>query len=413
MLVLGAGPIGVEAALHAALRGWDVRVLEAGRPAEHLLAWGHIRTFSPWEMNCSVAGLEVLAAQGQRPFDDPGHHPTGRALARDYVVPLTRTPFLLGRVEAGCRVLGVSRDRTLKGDLVGDPMRGLRPFRVLASRKGREVLFESDVVIDATGTFGQHRYLGNGGLPAPGELDAGDRIDYRPVDVTARRREFAGKSILLVGGGHSAMTTAVALKSIVSETAPTRVTWAVRTDRQPYFARVPDDPLPERDRLVVEAAAIAAGSARGFTFIPGATIEAIAGAASRARRANRAGRRPARGGRLRVTLRTPRGEQQVAADRILAQVGFQPDRGIYSELQVHECYASAGPMKLAASLLGAGSADCLSQPASSAEVLTNPEPGFFILGAKSYGRNSNFLIRTGIEQVKTLLAAIGPARLVA
>lgn len=395
MLVLGAGPVGVEAALHAALRGWDVRVLEAGRPAEHLLAWGHVRMFSPWEMNCSTVGLEVLEAQGESPFVDPGRCPIGRELARNYVVPLTKTPFLRGRVLAGCRVLGVSRDRTLKGDLVGDPVRGLRPFRVLAQKDGREVLFASDVVLDTTGTFGQPRRLGNGGLPAPGEFAAAARIDDRPVDFEARRREFAGKSILLVGGGHSAMTAAVALKEIAAERPRTRVYWAVRSDRQPYFRRIPDDPLPERDRLVVEASAIAAGAAEGFTLIPGATVEAIA-----------------KGQRLRVTLRTPAGERKIAVDRILAHVGFQPDRGIYSELQIHECYASSGPMKLAASLLGAGG-DCLSQPASSAEVLTNPEPGFFILGAKSYGRNSNFLIRTGVEQVKTLLASIGPARLVA
>jgi len=31
--------------------------------------------------------------------------------------------------------------------------------------------------------------------------------------------------------------------------------------------------------------------------------------------------------------------------------------------------------------------------------LRNPEPGFFILGAKSYGRNSNFLLRIGWQQV--------------
>jgi hypothetical protein len=32
-------------------------------------------------------------------------------------------------------------------------------------------------------------------------------------------------------------------------------------------------------------------------------------------------------------------------------------------------------------------------------VLLNPEPGFFILGMKSYGRNSAFLLQTGHEQI--------------
>jgi hypothetical protein len=70
-------------------------------------------------------------------------------------------------------------------------------------------------------------------------------------------------------------------------------------------------------------------------------------------------------------------------------------------------------MNLAAALLGSASGDCLAQPAASADVLANPEPGFYILGAKSYGRNSNFLIRTGHRQIATVLAALGPARRVA
>ena len=58
-------------------------------------------------------------------------------------------------------------------------------------------------------------------------------------------------------------------------------------------------------------------------------------------------------------------------------------------------------MKLAASLLGA-SGDCLAQPAAGIETLISPEPDFYILGSKSYGRNSSFLLRVGIEQVAAL-----------
>ncbi len=39
-------------------------------------------------------------------------------------------------------------------------------------------------------------------------------------------------------------------------------------------------------------------------------------------------------------------------DRVIANVGYTPDTSLYRELQVHECYASLGPMKLAAALLG-------------------------------------------------------------
>ena len=64
-------------------------------------------------------------------------------------------------------------------------------------------------------------------------------------------------------------------------------------------------------------------------------------------------------------------------------------------------YASGAPMKLAAALLGAagGGGDCLALGGFGPETLVNPEPRYFIVGAKSYGRNSAFLMRTGWEQV--------------
>ena len=52
-------------------------------------------------------------------------------------------------------------------------------------------------------------------------------------------------------------------------------------------------------------------------------------------------------------------------------------------------------MKLAASLLGAGggSGDCLDQRSAGDETLMSPEPGVFVIGMKSYGRGSAFLLR--------------------
>ena len=62
-------------------------------------------------------------------------------------------------------------------------------------------------------------------------------------------------------------------------------------------------------------------------------------------------------------------------------------------------------MKLAATLLAAagGSGDCLKQAAPGAATLRNPEPRFYILGMKSYGRNSSFLMRVGYEQCALLV----------
>jgi hypothetical protein len=87
---------------------------------------------------------------------------------------------------------------------------------------------------------------------------------------------------------------------------------------------------------------------------------------------------------------------------VLALNGGVGDASLYRQLQVHECYATAAPVKLSAALLaqsGEGPADCLALQPPGPETLVNPEPGFFILGAKSYGRNSQFLLQVGWQQV--------------
>jgi hypothetical protein len=38
--------------------------------------------------------------------------------------------------------------------------------------------------------------------------------------------------------------------------------------------------------------------------------------------------------------------------------------------------------------------------------LAHPEPGFFIVGMKSYGRAPTFLLATGYEQVRSVVAAL-------
>ena len=66
---------------------------------------------------------------------------------------------------------------------------------------------------------------------------------------------------------------------------------------------------------------------------------------------------------------------------------------------------------LTARLASPGAAgDCLSQVAHGAETLRTPEPGYFILGAKSYGRNPNFVLSVGQRQVEEVFALLDAER---
>jgi len=45
LLVVGAGPIGLAAALGGSQRGWDVTVLEQGEVGDSLRRWGSAKFF--------------------------------------------------------------------------------------------------------------------------------------------------------------------------------------------------------------------------------------------------------------------------------------------------------------------------------------------------------------------------------
>jgi hypothetical protein len=116
-------------------------------------------------------------------------------------------------------------------------------------------------------------------------------------------------------------------------------------------------------------------------------------------------------GKVNVTLRKTIGEpQEVIVDRVLSLTGAVGDHHLYRQLQVHECYATCGPMQLSAALFaaaGAGS-DCMKQKSLGVEALKSPEPRFFLLGQKSYGRNTSFLLRVGWAQVAEVMAELQP-----
>ena len=390
--ILGAGPIGLEAALYASALGHEVTVLEQGHIAENLAKWGHVTLFSPWKMNHTPLARQALEGLGWRRWPDPDSFQTGMDYLAAYLIPLSSLPHLRSRIFEGHRVLAVSKEGLLKGEKIGDAERLRSPFRILVATPSGEKILRADRVLDATGTYHRPNWLGSGGIPAPGEREARADISYALDDTLGKdRAAYAGRRILLVGCGYSAATSLVALRQLVREAPETSVLWATRSRQERPYTELPDDPLPVRRGLAQEANRIAAQGERGIRRIPGREVGSI--------------ERLARGG-MEVRLLSEEGEEIVAVDRILANVGYQPERNLYAELQVHECYASSGPMKLAAALLSAGTSDCLALGGQEAETLTNPEPGFFILGAKSYGRNSSFLLRTGFEQIRDVFRLV-------
>jgi NADPH-dependent 2,4-dienoyl-CoA reductase/sulfur reductase-like enzyme len=91
LAIIGAGPIGLEAAALALELGFDVHVFERGEVGAHALAWGHVRMFTPWRMNIGPASARLLSRHGWS-APDPAAHPTGAELAERLLSPLAATP---------------------------------------------------------------------------------------------------------------------------------------------------------------------------------------------------------------------------------------------------------------------------------------------------------------------------------
>jgi hypothetical protein len=212
-------------------------------------------------------------------------------------------------------------------------------------------------------------------------------------DVLGLRREhYAGKRVMVIGAGASAATTVADLATLADEAPGTSIVWVTRKSRGAVYPPISDDPLPGRVALHARARQLVAGGHPAIAHVGEALVEGF--------EYNSATHR------YRVTLMVGGQARHEQVDRVIVNTGFGPDSSIHRELQFHECYASRGPMKLAAALLGAGAGDCLDTPALGADVLANPEPDFFVLGGKSYGTGSHFLLETGYKQVEDVVAQL-------
>ena len=403
--IIGAGPVGLEAALRARVEGYDAVVYESATVGEHFRRYGPMRLFTPFHMNSTGLGRERLRAAGVKlPADE--EILTGAELRERYLLPLARLEELSGVVVEGARVIAIARDGFTKartGSRAGSPFL----LRIQGARGQR--LERADAVIDASGVYATPNATGPSGLPAEGEERIQEQLESHLPDLPGEARpRYAGRRILLVGDGRSAATAVADLDELVrsgGEGAKTRVDWVHRARGGSAFAPIPRtelEQLPVLRELDQRAGRIVRESS-WLRRHEGATILSYRAIPS---------------GAIEVTLSDPPGkERRFEVDRVLALVGYRPDLSLFRELQIHLCYASEGPMALAAAILGAQGSDpasgkgCLDQVAHGPESLKNPEPDFYVLGAKSYGRNPNFLLSLGhrqIEDVMTLLGAAEP-----
>jgi N-acetylglutamate synthase-like GNAT family acetyltransferase len=386
--VLGAGPVGLAAAAKLIERGIPFFVLEAASTVgANLVDYGHVRLFSPWRYDIDPTMAKLLEPTGWR-APDPEVLPLAGEVVDQVLKPFAQLPHVASVLHLDTRVVSITREGF---DKVKSAGREQAPFVIRAIRHGETIELKARAVIDSTGTWNHPNPLGASGLPAIGEPEMAERIFYGIPDVlgTARGR-YAGKRTLVVGAGHSAANALLGLADLARKAPGTQLVWSVRS---PTLARVfgggAADALPARGALGTALRSLR--DSGGLEFHAGLRITRI----------------DELEGRLRVLGVDVQGRDQFidGIDEIVCATGQRPDLSLTSELRVKldpwlESNADLGP------LIDPNLHSCGTVRPHGHRELGHPEPGLYTVGVKSYGRAPTFLMATGFEQVRSVVAAI-------
>ncbi len=384
--IIGAGPVGLAAAAHVIERGLTPIVLEAGPEAGHAVRqWQHVQLFSPWEYNVDKAAARLLAPTGWN-SPDPQVYPTGAELLDRYISPLaTKTP-LKDVIRTSSRVTGVTRVGFDKAKTKG---REAAPFELrYQNGKGPETLC-AEAVIDASGTWESPNPAGANGLAALGESEAASQISYGMPDVLGRgRARFAGKTVAVLGAGHSAMGTLIDLTTLARQVPGTRPIWLLRGNNPAKaFGGGANDKLAARGELGAQfAALVASGEVQVEVDFRVSVIGKL-------------------DGRLRISTASGCCGRHLVADELIIATGFRPDLSFLSEIRLRLDPAIEAPFALAP-LIDPNEHSCGTVRPHGARELEQDDRGFYFAGMKAYGRAPTFLMITGYEQVRSIAADI-------
>lgn len=383
--IIGAGPIGLAAAAHLAERQLPFIVFEASPGvAASFASTAHVKLFSDWKMNVDRAAVRLLEAAGWRP-PSPEQFPTAGEMRSRYLEPLAAA--FGDRIRYQTRVESVTRRGFDKVKTTGREHAAF-VLRVRTPTGDDDVAARA--VLDASGTWGSPNWMGANGIPARGELEHAAHITYGMPDVLGPLRErYANRRVLVVGAGHSAAGSLLALAELASSAPQTSLVWVVRgANLARVFGGGDNDGLPQRGQLGSRLKALT--EAGQLELIRGLHIESIAG----------------RDGHLTVAGERDGATQRIEGiDEVIVATGARPDHALTRELRLRLDPWLESPDALAP-LIDPNVHSCGSVPPHGHRELAHPEVGFYAVGAKSYGRAPNFLLATGYEQVRSVVAAI-------
>jgi thioredoxin reductase len=379
--IIGAGPIGLAAAAHLSATNEKFIIIESGHSVGmNILQWGHVRLFSTWNYNVDKVAVKLLEDNGWK-APVMKRLPFGKELVEDYLMPLAELPQIKPFIQLNAKVVAVSKQGL---DKMKDAKRDEQSFVLYVETDGHTERIQAKAVIDATGTWGQPNPVNADNVWTQQEKSLSSRITYGIPDIKGKDRStFEHKRVAVVGGGHSAINTILELANLEG----TEIVWVLRKKRvEEVYGGEALDALPARGQLgsrihqLVESGVIQVHT----PFLIHQVIEEDDT----------------------LTIQGTSKHEEATMhhiDQIIANTGSRPDFSFLREIRLDLDPATESVSALAP-LIDPNIHSCGTvRPHGEAE-LRQPEKNFYVVGMKSYGRAPTFLMATGYEQVRSIVA---------
>ena len=385
--IIGAGPVGLAAAAHLKVRNLPFLLFEAGKTvASNILSWRHIRVFSPWRYNIDKAARQLLSSTEWQSPDDEAL-PTGEELYNEYFKPLAALPALKANIMLGAKVLSIGRKNVDKMKTWG---REALPYVIQVLRENEIEQYYVKGVIDASGTWNSPNPIGSGGVYALGEVENHEKIFYGIPDILQQDElRYKNKSVLVVGSGHSAINAILELDKLKEKYPATEIHWVVRKNSIiDVFGGQENDALAARGALGIRIEELIVNDR--VSVYTSFQIQQII------RQENK------------LTIVGFQDNQQLALpgiDEIISNTGSRPDFSFLREVRLNIDPSLESVAKIA-ELIDPNIHSCGTVRPHGEKELRQPDKDFYIVGSKSYGRAPTFLMATGYEQVRSIVAAL-------
>ncbi|MDZ4724654.1 MAG: NAD(P)-binding domain-containing protein [Leptospira sp.] len=386
--IIGAGPVGMAAAAQLVHRNKSFIILEKGNDVgHHLSKWENVKMFSPWEYNIDKDAKDLLTEYN---WIAPNSFelPTGGEFIQKYLRPLSNLPIIKPFLHLNSTVTAIHRFGIDKGKTAG---RESFPFEIEYIQHGKVKRLFAGAIIDATGTWGNPNPAGSSGDFALGEKQLYEHFHYNIPNFSHKNIEieFGNKSVAVVGSGHSAIHSILELQKLKTLYPNTSILWILRRNYdKKLLGGGLNDALPERGSLGLNVHNLVQ-SGQVTVFNPFRIISF--------EKKN-----------FKIEIKGFNELQNhtiTNVDKIIVNTGSRPDFSFLRELRYFTDPALECVPELT-TLIDPNVHSCGTVRAHGELELRQPEPNFYIVGAKSYGRAPTFLMATGYEQVRSIVAAL-------